>query len=73
VDVVICHLRKRLKPYELHIETSWACGYFMEPVEQKKALTLLEIYSMTGMTMLPENGNKLAGGYESTVHEERLR
>ena|SRR5215471_1043495 len=60
VDVVICHLRKRLKPFDLNIETSWACGYFMTSSDQKKALSILEgkvltVPVTTEPFMLPES------------------
>lgn len=42
VKVVICHLRKRLKPLGIEITTSWSCGYFMEPEMRKRALEYLE-------------------------------
>ncbi len=42
VDVVICHLRKRLRPTGVAIRTIWGCGYFMEPEHKKLALDLLE-------------------------------
>lgn len=37
VDVVICHLRKKLKPFGLEIKTVWACGYYMEPAMRANA------------------------------------
>lgn len=42
VKVVICHLRKRLKPLDIEIKTSWSCGYFMEPEMRRKALAYLD-------------------------------
>jgi hypothetical protein len=42
VDVVICHLRTRLKPFEITIETQWASGYYMTLDMRKKANLLLE-------------------------------
>ena len=44
VDVVICHLRKRLKPFNLKINTLWACGYYMEPVQRKEILEMVNNY-----------------------------
>jgi hypothetical protein len=45
VDVVICHLRKRLKPFKITITTLWACGYFCDIEHRKKAMRLLEEYA----------------------------
>ena len=42
VDVVICHLRQRLEPFEITIETQWASGYYMTLDMRKKANLLLE-------------------------------
>lgn len=42
VDVVICHLRKRIKKYGLTITTVWGRGYFMEPSMQKKLLGMVD-------------------------------
>jgi hypothetical protein len=44
VDVVICHLRKRLKPFSLKINTLWACGYYMEPQQRKTILEMVNQY-----------------------------
>lgn len=44
VDVVICHLRKRLKPFNLKINTLWACGYYIEPVQRKQILEMVNSY-----------------------------
>lgn len=41
VDVVICKLRTKLKPFGLRIETVWSCGYYMPTEDRKKALKLL--------------------------------
>jgi len=45
VDVVICNLRKRLKPTGLKIETMWGCGYFMKPDMRARALELIGEYA----------------------------
>lgn len=37
VDVVICNLRKRLKPFDLKIETLWGDGYYMTPETRARA------------------------------------
>lgn len=42
VDVVICNLRKKLKPYGLTIQTLWGHGYFIDAEGRKAALALVE-------------------------------
>jgi hypothetical protein len=42
VDVVICNLRKKLKPYGLRIETLWGHGYYIDAAGRKAALSLVE-------------------------------
>lgn len=42
VDVVICHLRKRLAPYSIEIKTLWAVGYCIDPQVRARALKMLE-------------------------------
>ena len=44
VDVVICLLRQRLKPFNLKINTLWACGYYIEPVQRKQILEMVNNY-----------------------------
>lgn len=44
VDVVICHLRKRLLPFNLKINTLWACGYYMEPYHRRAILEMVNKY-----------------------------
>lgn len=41
VDVVICHLRKKLKSHDLTIETVWGLGYLMSAEHRDRALALL--------------------------------
>lgn len=41
VDVVICHLRKKLKPHDLMIETIWGIGYMIPLSHREKAVALL--------------------------------
>ena len=41
VDVVICHLRTRLKPFNLFITTLWGSGYFIEPAQRKRILEMV--------------------------------
>lgn len=52
VDVVICHLRKKLKRHGIEIKTLWSQGYFMDGEHRKKAFTLLE----TAVTPEPGHG-----------------
>lgn len=47
VDVVICNLRKRLKPFNFQVHTLWACGYFMAPAQRKEILELIHAYVRT--------------------------
>lgn len=44
VDVVICNLRKRLKPFKFQINTIWASGYFMAPVQRRELLEMVNAY-----------------------------
>lgn len=41
VDVVLCHLRKRIKPHGLVIKTLHSSGYYMEPEFRKKTQDIL--------------------------------
>lgn len=41
VDVVICKLRKKLRPFDVVIVTMWSRGYFMEKAMRKKAYDLI--------------------------------
>lgn len=42
VDVLICHLRKKLKPHNLSIETVWGIGYLMKREAREQAAALLQ-------------------------------
>ncbi len=42
VDVVICNLRKKLKPFGVIIHTLWGHGYFLDVAGRQKALALVE-------------------------------
>lgn len=44
VDVVICHLRKKLKLYDLEIETVWGIGYLIPPVHRTTAMNTLHAF-----------------------------
>jgi hypothetical protein len=56
VDVVICHLRKRLKPFSLKINTLWACGYYMEPQQRKAILEMVNKYVLGKATQADLKG-----------------
>ena len=56
VDVVICHLRDRLKPFGITIETQWASGYFMTLEMRKKANFLLDQFVAKLHEPEPDNG-----------------
>lgn len=45
VDVVICHLRKKLKPHNIVIETIWGTGYLIPPKGRELAVRLLEDFT----------------------------
>lgn len=42
VDVVICLLRKRLKPFNITISTCWGDGYYLKAADRKKANDMIE-------------------------------
>ncbi|MEZ2410518.1 helix-turn-helix domain-containing protein [Bosea sp. RCC_152_1] len=42
VDVYVCKIRKKLKPYGLEIETIWGQGYRMTEAMRAKAAALIE-------------------------------
>ncbi len=56
VDVVICKLRKRLKSFDLTIETVWSCGYFMPPADRKRALKMLNDFLEQPVTVEEQIG-----------------
>jgi two-component system cell cycle response regulator CtrA len=41
VDVMICKLRKKLKPFGLVIETMWGMGYLITPASRELAVQML--------------------------------
>lgn len=41
VDVVICHIRKKLSPATVELKTLWGIGYSLAPLERDKVLSLL--------------------------------
>jgi len=45
VDVVVCHLRKKLRPFNLEITTLWGNGYYMSAEMRKRALDLIATHS----------------------------
>jgi hypothetical protein len=42
VDVVICNLRKKLKPFGLTINTLWGRGYYLDPKDRQSVLASVE-------------------------------
>jgi len=42
VDVVICNLRKKLKPFGLTIHTLWGRGYYFDEKDRQRILSLIE-------------------------------
>lgn len=57
VDVVICNLRKKLKPFGLTIHTLWGRGYYFDEKDRQKILSLIE----RNMDCEPANDNVPAG------------
>jgi DNA-binding response OmpR family regulator len=41
VDVVICHLRKKLKDQQVQIQTVWGIGYLISLTDRERAVALL--------------------------------
>ena len=41
VDVFICKIRAKLKPFDVTIETQWGQGYYMTAENKAKAMTLM--------------------------------
>lgn len=42
IDVIICRLRKKLKPHDATITTVWGLGYRMEQPDREKVVALLQ-------------------------------
>lgn len=42
VDVWVCKMRRKLKPYGISIETQWGQGYFLTPESEAAAQALLD-------------------------------
>ena len=55
VDVVICNLRKKIKPFGVIIHTLWGHGYFLDASGRQKALALVE--KEVGDAREPANDN----------------
>lgn len=45
IDVVICHLRKKLKPFGVAIETVWGTGYLVSAEHREIAVRQLEDFT----------------------------
>jgi hypothetical protein len=54
VDVVICNLRKKLKPLGLEIKTIWSQGYYMETEHRRKARDLITEHMQEAALQNPE-------------------
>jgi len=61
VDVVICNLRKRLKPFSLSVKTLWACGYFIEPAQRREILEMVTNYANSPSQNAPTQATQNAG------------
>lgn len=42
VDVLICKMRRKLKPYGISIETQWGNGYFLNAASKQAAQSILD-------------------------------
>ena len=42
VDVFVCHIRRKLKPFGIEIGTRWGVGYFMTPANKAEARRQIE-------------------------------
>lgn len=42
VDVMVCNLRKKLKPFDLTIKTLWGRGYFLDTQDRQRVLAFIE-------------------------------
>ena len=51
VDVVIFHIRKKLMPHGIAIETVWGTGYLISPKDRENTIKLLEQFNSS---LLPE-------------------
>lgn len=54
VDVVICHLRKKLNPSKLVIKTVWGIGYLMPPADRDRCIKMLQDFSATAALQEPQ-------------------
>lgn len=50
VDVMVCHLRKKLKPFSFDILTVWGTGYRMDAAHREAALIMLAAVAAGGGT-----------------------
>jgi hypothetical protein len=41
VDVHIHHLRRRLEPFGIGVETVWGCGYCMAPADRRRIMDMI--------------------------------
>lgn len=47
IDVVICGIRRRMRPLNIEIETIWGVGYYMKPPSREAALGFLNAHLAT--------------------------
>jgi hypothetical protein len=59
VDVVICHLRKKLTKHEVTIKTLWGSGYFLDEEQRKNILGRVEKFFAE---QVPANDNSPEAG-----------
>jgi hypothetical protein len=50
IDVVVCNLRKRIKPHGITIETMWGSGYQISRANRELALRLISDYVTAAVT-----------------------
>jgi hypothetical protein len=44
IDVVICHIRKKIKDHKIELKTIWGQGYALTHIERDKVLALISSY-----------------------------
>jgi hypothetical protein len=53
VDVVICNLRKKLKPFKLEIKTIWSQGYYMDAEHRAKVRDMINEHTQQATLNAP--------------------
>lgn len=54
IDVVICHIRKKLRPFNIELKTVWGQGYTVAAAERDRVLALVSAY------LQPQSQNEAA-------------